>query len=218
MHDFSMRFLLISIAALFLAACDDDFAQSSTSPKDAAEKMSSLVALSPSFGRVPQQCPIVVYQSRAMTGGEAANCDQNPAACLAQCDAGNAGACFDAARTIEKGQIPNDSHLTYPLFMAACALGEGNACVNAAATVRNGEWSQARPTATQTAQCQFQTYDRMCKDGHPWGCYMVAGEYRRSDGFVPRNASLADASMQRACALDATSGACLDQYKPDLRD
>jgi len=194
MHDFSMRFLLISIAALFLAACDDDFAQSSTSPKDAAEKMSSLVALSPSFGRVPQQCPIVVYQSRAMTGGEAANCDQNPAACLAQCDAGNAGACFDAARTIEKGQIP------------------------AAATVRNGEWSQARPTATQTAQCQFQTYDRMCKDGHPWGCYMVAGEYRRSDGFVPRNASLADASMQRACALDATSGACLDQYKPDLRD
>lgn len=215
----SMKYLLMCLAAIFLVACDEDaLSTAPATPLAAAEKMVSLVAQSRSFSSVPQQCPVAVYQSRQSLAGGAADCDQDPVACLAQCEAGNEAACFNAARTIEKGRIANDSNRTYPLFMASCALGNGNACVNAAATVKNGDWPQARPETTQTAQCQFQTYDRMCTDGHPWGCYMVAGEYRRSDGFRPQNPTKAAASLRRACALDPNSGACLNEYKPDFRN
>lgn len=214
-----MRYLLLCLAGLFLLSCEDEFASNPTDQGNApALAMTALVAQSKTYGSVPQQCPLAVYQTRQSVPGSVADCDKDPASCLAQCDAGNASACFDAARTIEKGGVANDSDRTFPLFMAACALGAGNACVNAAATVRNGEWTGSRPAAAGTNQCQFQTYDRMCKDGHPWGCYMVAGEYRRSDGFRPRNDGLADANMQRACALDSSSGACLDAYKPSAFD
>lgn len=208
-----MRFLIVSIVCLLLAACQEDLATNPTTSSDApALEMTALVSRS-AFAAVPQQCPLSIYQTRQNINGPVANCDQNPAACLAQCEQGNASACFDAARTIEKGNLANDSDRTYPLFMASCALGSGNACVNAGATVKNGQWSGARPAAAQTAQCQFQTYDRMCNDGHAWGCYMVAGEYLRDDGFRPRNEAQFETKMRRACQIDTTSGACEERFK-----
>lgn len=208
-----MRYLICILAGLFLMSCQEDFASGPTkSPADAGKAMVALISQSQSFNRIPQQCPLSVYQTRQNTGGDAPDCARNPSACLAQCEAGNANACFFAARTVEKGNVENRSDSTFPLFMAACEFGIANACVNASATVKNGQWRQARPAAVATAQCQFQTYDRMCKDGAVWGCYMVAQEYLRSDGFRPRSESRYEANMRLACQINSTSGACQDRF------
>lgn len=205
-----MKYLFFSMITLFLVACEDGAPKNQD---DAALQMVSLVAGSARFSTLPQQCPLAVYQTRQSVAGTAADCDQDPAACLAQCVAGNGDACFFAARSIEKGSVENRSNRTFPLFMAACELGVANACVNAAATVKNGSWSTARPAATQTAQCQFRTYDRMCKDGAAWGCYMVAQEYRRSDGYRAQSDAQYEANMRRACKINSESGACLETFK-----
>lgn len=208
-----MKFIYVFLACFVLMSCQEELASGpAKTPDDAANEMVALVTQSARFSAIPQQCPLAVYQSRANVSLEIADCDQNPAACLAQCEAGNSRACFRAARTIEKGSVSQRSNYTYPLFMAACARGWGNGCVNAAATVKNGSWTTERPTRAGTAQCQFQTYDRMCDDGHAWGCYMVAQEYRWGNER-PQDEARYEEKMRAACQINANSGACSDRFK-----
>ncbi|MEM8691576.1 MAG: hypothetical protein AAGG57_06785 [Pseudomonadota bacterium] len=207
--------LICAIAAfLFMSSCQEE-TNTSVDVLGAAERMMQLVSESNRFSKVPQQCPLAVYETRSNIPSPVPECSVNPGGCLSLCATGNRDACFDAARTIEKGDIVEDTHRTFPLFMASCALGSANSCVNAGAAVKNGVWpvSTPPPKAAGTAKCQFQTYNRMCEEGAAWGCYMVAQEYRRSDGFRAESEADYEANMRRACQLNPDSGACLDQFK-----
>lgn len=177
-------------------------------------QMAGLIAANPEYNRVVDQCPLNIYQSRTAVGGQAADCDADPGMCLAQCSAGNATACFNAARVVETGEeIGPDGELKFPLFMAACSLGSANACVNAAATVKNGSWAGTRPTVADGDSCQVRTYRRMCEDGAAWGCYMTAQEYRVGSSAVSQSDARFEQFMRRACAVSETSGACQDPFQ-----
>jgi len=183
-------------------------------PEDIARDMMDRVAASEPFAAIPQTCPLAVYGTRTPVPAPVPDCAAAPDTCLSLCAAGSRDACFDAASVIEQGDIPLDSHRTYPLFMSACMLGLPNACVNAGATVKNGQWPEGtpRPEAAAAPKCQFETYDRMCDDGAAWGCYMVAQEYRWG-GYAAQDEARYQAKMQQACLLEPTGGACLDQFR-----
>jgi TPR repeat protein len=207
-----MRYVMIGLLAV-LIGCDNVPADATSSEARAGRAMFALVEQSQAFGRVQNVCPVSAYNTRTYIPGTVADCSRSPEVCLSQCESGNRDACFSAARVIENGNVADRSEATFPLFMAACALGDENACVNAGATVKNGDWAGARPARADTAQCQFQTYDRMCRNDAPWGCYMVAQEYLRNDGFRPRSDPLYERNMRRACQLAPDSGACLDAFR-----
>jgi len=84
---------------------------------------------------------------------------------------------------------------------------------DAGASVKIPAWPDGKPPAASRAKCQFTTYKRMCDDRHPWGCYMTAKEYLRTDGYRSKSKRQHDAYMRRACAISATSGACRDRFK-----
>jgi len=52
-------------------------------------QMAGMIAANPEYNRVVDQCPIDVYDTRMSVAGEAADCEADPAMCLAQCSAGN---------------------------------------------------------------------------------------------------------------------------------
>ncbi|MCF6444452.1 hypothetical protein [Nereida sp. MMG025] len=209
-----MRFFPLLLLPLVLAC------QPAQSPKtnDAkaqrdAERVVRLVAADPLLGNVPQICPIAVYDKKPSLGASGTDCTTNPKLCLEQCNLGDDNACFDVAQVIENGGLTGDGERTYSLYIAGCALGDANACVNAGATVKNGSWANQAPKAAASAKCQFQTYRRMCDDGAAWGCYMVAAEYLRTDGFVAQSDAKYEAALRRACQISSTSGACSDRFR-----
>lgn len=196
-----MKYIAILLIVLGLAACDDAAQSSRTTQAQSsgtdqatrqARGMMRLVAASPAFQRFPQGCMLNAYQTKPNVSGPVANCFKNPRQCMTQCEAGNRKACFDAAQVLEKGNPANKNRATYRLYMEGCARGDGNACVNAGATVKNTVWPEGKPQAAASASCQFRTYKKMCDEKHKWGCYMTAGEYRRTDGYRPKSKKLAD--------------------------
>jgi len=208
-----MRLLLIVLTCLFLDESPQMGAAADGAADAKARQMMRLVARSAQFQALPQQCPLAIYKTKRNAAGAAADCAQNPRKCMRQCEAGNRVACFRAARVIQKGDLPNKNRATYRLFMEGCARGDGNACVNAGASVKNTSWPGGKPPAAIRAKCQFTTYKRMCDDRHPWGCYMTAKEYLRSDGFVGKSTRQHDSYMRRACAISKTSGACRSKFR-----
>lgn len=214
-----MRYIAFALLALTLLFIDESprFGAAADTPaqQTKAKQMMRLVASSAVFQKLPQECPLAIYRSKAKVSGPAVDCSANPRRCMRQCEAGNRKACFGAARVIQKGDdnIPNSNRATYRLFMEGCARGDGNACVNAGASIKNTSWPGGKPPAASRANCQFQTYKRMCDDRHPWGCFMTAQEYRRTGAVVAKSDRQFEAYMRRACAISKTSGACRDQFK-----
>ncbi|MBT0956757.1 hypothetical protein IV417_05125 [Alphaproteobacteria bacterium KMM 3653] len=141
------------------------------------------------------QCPTEVITSLP-TSGSNTDCGLNPTSCYAECKAGDAAACFAAARSIERSDFKPRSDFTYPLFMAACKLGDANACTNAAATARNGTWITSAPAVATSPACQLETYQTACEAGSFWGCSMEGTEYR-SRGEV----ALAKEAKAKSCKL-----------------
>ncbi|QUJ76425.1 hypothetical protein KDD17_16320 [Sulfitobacter albidus] len=209
-----MRIFFAILMVLGLAACDETPGSSGgDNARDSkARAMIGFVAADPVLRAFPQACQTAVYKTGANRPGPVADCTTNPRQCLSQCKAGNRKACFDAAQIVEVSQNPDDNLATYPLYMRGCALGDGNACVNAGATIKNTSWSGGKPAAAATPACQFRTFSRMCDEGHPWGCYMTAQEYRRG-GFRGKSEARYETYMRRACKISTTSGACLGRFR-----
>ena len=205
--------LLLTLSLLFVDESPHMGAAADGAANAKARTMMRLVAKSPKFQALPQQCPLSIYKTKRNTAGKLGDCAKNPRECMRQCEAGNRVACFRAARVIQKGTLPMENRATYRLFMEGCALGDGNACVNAGASMKNTAWSSGKPAAATSAKCQFTTYKRMCDDGHAWGCYMTAQEYRRNKGYRGKSEKQYQTYMRRACKVRATSGACLDRFK-----
>lgn len=210
-----MRFIANFLMVLALAACGGSQPNDGGSNRVQQKKavaMIGFVRSDPVLSSFSQACPASVYKTGVDRAGTVADCTKNPRQCISQCKNGNSKSCFDAAQIIEAGNSPNDNLATYPLYMRACALGNGNACVNAGAAIKNTVWSGGPPKDAATLQCQFQTFSKMCKAGHAWGCYMTAQEYKRG-GFDGKSDAKYEQYMRNACKISKTSGACYPAFR-----
>ena len=199
---------------LGLASCggsqpDDGGTDRATQSKALA--MVGFVRSDPLLSSYPRACPANVYRAGSSGADKVADCSKKPRQCISQCKNGNSKACFDAAQVIEAASSPDDNLATYPLYMRACALGDGNACVNAGAAVKNTVWSGGKPEQAATPQCQLQTFSMMCTEGHAWGCYMTAQEYKRG-GFDGQSDAKYEQYMRSACKISKSSGACYPEF------
>lgn len=96
------------------------------------------------------------------------HCYKHSEGCLAECDAGQAGACYWLAQRLINN--PQGKPETYePLFQRSCKLGITSGCTNHAAYLDNTFADDATYTS-----CIVETYQKGCDLNDPWACTMYA--------------------------------------------
>jgi len=198
---FLRNLVLVSIVAL--AACVPSSIPERAHIQQQTElrPLLTLVTGDPDMRATYAQCPAQNFKTNVTSMANVKDTEKGFSKRFAACKAGSQEACFELARDIEKSDIDPHSNYTYPLFSFSCKAGLANGCVNAAATVKNGSWLADEPAVPASAECQFKTYKSACDENAYWGCRMVAGEYTRTDGFVPQNLTKAKAANEKAAAL-----------------
>ncbi len=145
-------------------------------------------------------------------------CEVEDEACRQQCDAGDAGACFNRALRLQLD--PAHAVEALALFVRGCELGSAIACINHGADL----WMNG--TGIDSTRCAQRVFARACDAGDELGCTMQGrAMYSLAQGDPER---LADVRryLEAACAR-AGGFACrvlalhlergdLGPYAPDL--
>lgn len=114
--------------------------------------------------------------------------------CFAQCNAGDALACYGGALALEAAQEPDPR-----MYHRACELGIVSGCTNTAAAL-------SREDPVQAA-CAARTFELACLADDPWACTMFGTHLAEGRG-VPVDAKRAITFFAMACGPGESHPAC----------
>lgn len=149
-----------------------------------------------------RQCPSTVMPPSETTEDLRKNiCQSMPlSACLAQCRAGDGGACYWLANALEQAQA--EAGAQGALYQRACQQGIVSGCTNRAA----GMLSE-HPNDQPVLACAVETFAKACAVDDPWACTMYAFHLGRGIG-VAQNKALAIQVLGKSCKYGDDDPAC----------
>ena len=193
-------------------------AQSGVTPEVRA--VAGNIADSPGFVADATTCPADLMGTRfgqPLPEGyvsQKAHCTENPALCLADCQAGDSTMCFGLALVMSS--LSDDLGIAETvkemLYARACALGNPLACTNRAAGMRF--YRALDPMSDVKSKgdvqiCAHRSFRRTCEADNGWGCAMH-GQFLKDGIGTAVDVDAADRAFDKACKIspDESSGPC----------
>lgn len=126
-------------------------------------------------------------------------CNDAPARCEADCEAGDADACWLAAQALERD--PATEERGAHAYRRGCQLGHANACTNHGAKL----WSSADPKSAEF-DCALRVFVASCPLGDHFACGMIGRLHAERD--QPGDRAAAAEVLERTCFSDLGGFPC----------